>query len=487
METLKSYLDFGYDEYLGMVQDHFKSSDDPLFRTDADLWHIYLDNLDPGGRQQHNCHCCRRWFERYAGLVRIDEWGNVDSAMWKNSDYFEWYDLSHRALRRAVLNAKVISPFYDKEPVWGQPVTGPWTHFWVPGKRFFDLLKTPHQAEAEKIEDFKNISHAIREFSVQQLEQVVMLLKSDSLYRGEKTLAPAEWLLETARVKKNRNLVWRRVALAPAGFCHPRSSMIGTLLDDLASGYSYEDAGRRFKAKMHPLQYQRPQAAPKAQNIERAEEIVAKLGISQSLERRYAHRDEVPVFWVPSGQKAEGGIFGHLKNKPVDSGAINSGAITWVKFHRDILPSALKIEVYNIRGTYTGVLTAVHPDAPLIFQWPSPFSWFVHHGGSEPEMWSLKRGTWTTCYGIMPMPEHESPAVVLLLEGARRTDPVSGCLFPEILKKELREVRSVIEAHSKSMKISCPADAACGRIVGRGARVQVRVNGSFMYDIDRWE
>lgn len=53
--------------------------------------------------------------------------------------------------------------------------------------------------------------------------------------------------------------------------------MIGTLLDDIASGMSFDSVSRRFAEKMHPLQYQRPQAAPSAGNIAQAEKIVEKL------------------------------------------------------------------------------------------------------------------------------------------------------------------------------------------------------------------
>ena len=63
------------------------------------------------------------------------------------------------------------------------------------------------------------------------------------------------------------NLTWLAVATAPAGFCHVRSSMIGTLLEDVAAGMPFDAIKQRFDAKMHPLQYQRPTAMPSVPSI----------------------------------------------------------------------------------------------------------------------------------------------------------------------------------------------------------------------------
>ena len=40
-----------------------------------------------------------------------------------------------------------------------------------------------------------------------------------------------------------------------------------------------------FAAKVNPLSYQRPQAAPSSANVKQAEELFAKLGLAPALER----------------------------------------------------------------------------------------------------------------------------------------------------------------------------------------------------------
>ena len=141
-----------------------------------------------------------------------------------------------------------------------------------------DMRQGRHKQARERLEVLTKLEpfdHSIR----YSLAQALKLLKSEALYRSEKVLGQAQWLYDLHRAlpsRRNRDhVLWRAVAAAPAGFCHPRSSMIGTLLEDLAAGMPFDDVSRRFAEKMHPLLYQRPQAAPSAGNIAQAEKIVA--------------------------------------------------------------------------------------------------------------------------------------------------------------------------------------------------------------------
>ncbi len=68
--------------------------------------------------------------------------------------------------------------------------------------------------------------------------------------------------------------MWRLIASAPDGFCHPRASMIGVLLDAIAVGMSFDAIKSHFNEKVYPLLYQRPQAPPSAGNIAIAEATI---------------------------------------------------------------------------------------------------------------------------------------------------------------------------------------------------------------------
>lgn len=114
-----------YDIFLGSIQDNFEAcvgEGKPLFTTDAsDLWQVFLETLPVNERGYHNCHACRKFVQRYGGLVTIDDRGYTTPVMWGSAPgMYEWpFDVVHRT----VAKAKVTCVWLATEPVWGQPVT----------------------------------------------------------------------------------------------------------------------------------------------------------------------------------------------------------------------------------------------------------------------------------------------------------------------------------------------------------------------------
>jgi len=377
---------------------------------------------------------------------------------------------------------------------------------------------TAGQAMAEKREDFKNVSAALKDFDTATLGQAIRLLKSDALYRSEKVLGAATWLrdlhnsLGSKHSTQRENKLWKAIAAAPAGFCHPRSSMIGTLLEDIAAGKNFEDVSRAFAAKMHPLQYQRPQAAPAAGTIEQAEKLVEKLGIQASLPRRFMRPDEVKTIWVPKKAQRgrKDGVFSHLKPKEASaqqSMELPPVKITWEKFRRTILGDAERIEYYlKKRDEYCILVTAVNAGAPPIIQWDrleerNPASCYLWHGGSPASQYGLSHSVYVDVASITLLPgqwgskvlAHQGEGVIFLIQGARETRNPGAALFPELLKSELHGVRSVIEAYSKTAKMEyAEGPHAIGPLLSKGsgwtARVRVTTEGqTAVYDLDRWD
>lgn len=168
--------------------------------------------------------------------------------------------------------ARVIGSFLSTETRWGQHITGEWIHFSVLPVRSWHAYKllTAGQAMAAKRENFKDVKRALGEFTPQMISDAIALLEADHLTRSEKFVAPLKWLKarhdERVEVfgRKADNLLWRAIAEAPEGYCHPRASVTGSLLEDMAAGMGFSDVKARWEAKMHLLRYQRPQAAPTA-------------------------------------------------------------------------------------------------------------------------------------------------------------------------------------------------------------------------------
>lgn len=527
IETDLSRPNDGYDRLLKYIRESFNNAirnDVPLFLTNVEnLYDIFLEGLPEDARQHYNCNECRRFVNNYGGLVTINEDGTINAAMWN----FIPPDFFKKAVYRvetAVENAKVTGVFLTSERRFGVPKTGVWEHMSVdipiydhPIKHRKNHLFTAGQKVAEKKEDFKMLMNAVNKYDSVTVENAVNLLQSNSLYRSEKVLGIAEWFLELMYHKghpKFTNLVWLKVATAPAGFCHISSSVIGSLLDDIEDGMDFDTVKRRFDEKMNPTKYQRPKAAPAAQNVARAEEIVAKLGIANSLKRRFARLDELKRLWVPKVDimKPPYGVFGNVKTKEdlnQPKPLIGHGTtMTWDKFQRTVLPKAKKIEVkvgYG-RDNYSALVTAADPEAPPIIQWDSegirnPFSWYLYSSGSYPDDWNLQPGNYVEVTGIVEQPnmwvpgyEHQGSAVFFILKGCKDLKNKSSALFPEVLRGELREVRATIEAYSNTTPLSGDWEAdACGLRYQSGNdnwQCNIRVTtdvGTSLYKLDRWD
>jgi hypothetical protein len=520
-----NHHDADYDGFLARVNARFLTncSSGPLFTTDAeDLWGAYLGTFaDPIERQYHTCHACRQFIERFGALVTIDANGLTVPAIWNEDDAPETYKPALAAMSKAVRRAKVTGVFLSSDPVWGTPETGIWHHLAVRPTAemiFSRVTQTAGQAIAEKREDFKTVMHALNEFTQPHLETALTLLKTDALYRSEKVLGQAEWLhaLHVARTAAHgsgkANAVWLAVAKAPAGFCHPRSSMIGTLLEDIAAGKEFSEVSRAFAAKMHPLQYQRPQAAPSAGAIAAAEKVMEQLGAAGALARRFARVDELQALWRPAPKREDpqaGGVFGHLKPKGLDTApamAIPAQTMTWDKFQRTVLPTAERVEYLAPgRGGYVALVTAANPDAPPILQWDregarNPVSWYFWHGGSTAAQFALVGGKFHDVDAITLKPsmwsggnEHQGAGVVFVIAGARESRMAGAALFPEIMRSEFHGIRSVIEAYSRNAEIAGLGEPhAAGMMHSKGeswnATVRVWSGGkSLDYRIDRWD
>lgn len=519
----------GYERFLSDIRLEFdksvKNGKEPVFVTDATgLYDLFLANIPEEARQHYNCRACRRFVDNYGRLVVVTDAGGLKPVMWAKGvpDFFKE---SVAAIRKCVSGAKITGVFMTDQPSLGIPVTGEWEHMAVippPGMKYSSRLKTAFQAAAEVNENHRLLCEAVEQrYDTEVVNQAVNILRSETLYRGEKVLKNAEWLLEVKVATKGRrgkaNLLWKYAAKAPTGYCHISEGMLGTLLDDIAAGHDLGSIKRRFADKMDPTQYQRPKAAPTAGNVAQAEKIVEKLGIEPSLERRYARLEEIQTLWKPvvTEKTVTTGVFAGIQTKERGTGQSSrfsdtpSTTMTWEKFRSTVLPRAKKIEFYVgcQRNNYGAILTAVNPDAPPIIQWDkedsrNPFNWYVYNGGSLPGTWNLSQG-WNEVTGIALKPsmwqggfEHHGKGVFFILAGCKdRNHMTAGnALFPETLKSELHGVRSTIEAYSSKHHLHGYAEAsACGMLMAASSQwwdYELRVTtaqGVTKYKLDRWD
>ncbi|MGL4774014.1 MAG: hypothetical protein ACRC2K_10645 [Clostridium sp.] len=497
----------------------------PLFTTNTEeLFNAYLNNLPEEIRQEYNCKTCKHFIETYGSLVTITENGEIESAVWDEEKAPELFKESVKEMRKIVLNSSITGVFISEKSTLGQPVKGGFDHLslTIPKEMIHQSkIISSSQAMAEKQEEHRILENSLSIYPQEAVEQAVTLLKTESLYRSEKCLGVGEWLMNLHIKRSNsknhkiiNNVTWLAVATAPVGYCHVKTSMIGTLLDDIVSGLPFDIVSKRFAQKMDPLKYQRPQALPTAGNIAQAEKIVEKLGIQKSLVRRFARVEELVTQWTPKEEniiKKEEGTFSHLKSKEksgINKMEMPSVVMTWRKFSETVLPIAEKIEFFvrDKRENYSAILTAEHDDAPPIIQWDNeeernPFSWYVYSGGSTYTRWGLTLGYCNvTAVCLQPSMwykenSHHGKSVFFILEGCKDTGykNIGNSLFPENLKSELREIRSTIEAYSKNASVEGYENStACGIKLEHGStwnatfRVTTKT-GIFIYKLDRWD
>lgn len=515
----------GYPDLLTAIQDSFAVKG-PLYSTDAGplLWDAFYHNIPDEAQKHYECRACRYFIETYGHLARVLEDGTLESAVW-DAEVPEFFQPAVYALNQAVVTAKITGVFYASDAVYGHPDTGGWHHLAVyplDTQIHAPVLQTASQMMAEKAQDLQMLIAALKDYSRDAVGQAVNLLDSDALYRSEKVLGVAKWLLflmdELANDPQHyTNRLWQAVATAPAGFCHVRSTMIGTLLDDIKDGLPFEEVSAKFASKMKPDLYQRPQADPPAGQVMQAEKIVQKLGAEDSLKRRFARIEELQLIWAPQAPAETGGpatsapgVFSGVQTKKKNKSAVNpiespEQDITWAKFYANVIPVALEISylVESRKANFGAILTAENPDAPIIFQWNNHFSGYVYTDGSNPGHWGLSTGyvrVNAACYQPYMWqaepPANQSKGVFFILEGAKdnRYQSAGNAIFPETLKKEFHPIRATIEAFSKKAVIGGFDQAtACGVFfvdTQKAWPVRLRVttkNGTALYRLDRWE
>lgn len=524
-----------FDGFVRKISDRFARIETPVFETDAaGLYQAYLNSFaDPVERQYHTCSCCRAFIERFGHLATVGDNGQLES-IWNAEDAPEHYKAGVEAMARLVRRAALTIPFLSSEKMYGTPNSGrrddggEWTHFAIKPRADHvfrgTVLKSAFQAASEKREELSSVLMALGEYDKATCETALRLLKNDQLGNSAAVVGQAEFLValhdarESLRAdqRAKKNLIYRLVVAAPSGFCHPRSSMIATLLDDIQAGLSFEDAQRRWNAKMHPLQYQRPQAAPTAGAIAGAEKAFQALGAASALERRFATLEDVAEkLWSPKSPVASGsaGIFSGVQAKNTFAGnsamRVPAVTMTWDKFARTVLPTADALECYTPQASlpFVALTTAVHEDALPILQWDSedqrnPVAWYLYNGGSSPRTFNLEGGEYHRVTAVTAKPPmwhggdfpHQGIGVILLLEGAKDTrGSSSAAVFPSTLKSEFRPFASTIEAFSQGSRVQDMGGAhAAGLLLeqSRGADVRLRVTTGGQvseYKIDRWD
>lgn len=497
--------DGGFVELLQTMRQHWagvSNTSTPLFHTDNNamspsLYDIFLTFLPAELKSHYACRCCRKFVERFGNVVTIDPaTGKTKSALWPTAGVPDAFRLAVNEMRDAVHAAAVTGVVVNGDNHLGSLDTPPWSHMslvWPTSRRYSSPLKTAEAHAAFLKEERGMLVRGLGEFSVDILNKALTLLTSGTLVRPEKGEPLVKWVLQQhvalSKFKdaQRENLLWLTSATAPTGFCHIRSGIVGTLLEDLQASLDVATIAKRWAEKLDPNQYLRAQVAPAAEQLKRAESVIDKMAAAGSLRRRYCRSDDVvETLWaarLPVAPTPSGPVFGHLAIKPAKAPGnpkildLPETRMTWEKFQRTTLTTATQIEYHVPASTMqlAALVTTCDPASPPILQWDltekrNPVS--IYSVQASPSSWHLQPGSFVAIDFITSMPYHwgkaktpnQKEGVLLSLNGCRDSGRLQGGGFlPEFLRSDLREIRSALDAYARSATVEGVAEAgACG-------------------------
>ena len=404
-----------FNEFRGRFQANFDEAtkDRVLFETDADkdrLWEIYLDSFPEGTnhiykvRREYDCSCCRHFLKNIGHTVYIDDDLNVRSICEfdTGSDVFQPVMDSVAAY---VKSRNITGRYFSRDAAVGTEHSTSmgedgrvetFKHFYVNLPNMLRCTIGPHETVGMVKGQF-NATHdvfkrSLTEISMDAIDTVLELIRSNTLYKGE------EWLNNIIQLRKHKkayeqlstekriNYCWEMTQTVGPVLGRIRNHSIGVLLTDISDGMDLDAAVRRYEAIVAPANYKRPKAIFTKKTLEEAQKKVAEMGYMDSLPRRFATLDDISVNNIlfsnkDAGKRIQGGnVFDSLlADVKVDPKRFSRVAEIGVeKFISDVLPGAKEVEAYvenRHSQNMVSLIAPVNSEAPSMFKWNNGFSW----------------------------------------------------------------------------------------------------------------
>lgn len=373
-----------------------------LFNVDItgdELYAAYLASFPEGTnpmfreRTEHDCSCCRNFIKNIGGVVFVK--GDEFRTVWDSvpESVASEYNVVANALSELIKSKAIKSAFYAGEPSYGAVTTKAddgtvWNHFHASVPKIY-LMKNNHSnVIGMRNDDVAILKRSITELTDASVEMVEELTDQGSLYRGDehkhhiKLLKQLKTTYNKLKTDRQREIFLWTTATPTTRI---RNTVIGTLLIDLSDGKDLEAAVGAFEAKVAPANFKRPKALVTQKMIDQAKKQVDALGIEDSLQRRYAVKEDISVndiLFVDGSVKPKllGGAFDSVK--PTKGGAApelkNVDNISIEDFINNVLPKANEVELFvktKMAANFVSLVAPVHGEASPLFKWDNSFSW----------------------------------------------------------------------------------------------------------------
>lgn len=310
----------------------FKDSDitdKKLFNIGKDaskaLWFKYLELFSQDNRQFHRCDCCRDFIVNYGGLCYISDDGTAKSAFWNEEVVNPLYAPIVKQMASYVESSKIpnvansiLASSFISTPLLaqdtrlgfkekGETIEGSgvyWNHLYA------DLPEGYKTVEADDVGNVKRAmlnnvymtKHMLDQWEIPLVNRLKTLLETKEIPGSDKFLKKIEDLLavynKTKDIKNQRskaNLIIRE-ASHNYGMGSLKNSPIGTFVEDVKKGKSWNAALAAYKEQVDPTKYMRSTAEVDDNQISVANKLIDDLGVRDSLERRFLTMEECTDF-----------------------------------------------------------------------------------------------------------------------------------------------------------------------------------------------
>jgi len=375
-----------------------------LFVTDVtkhEIWDTYLESFPEGTnevfreRREYDCQCCKQFIRACGNMVTIID--NKLVSIW-DINIGGAYQVVADAMATLVKEKDVNNAFFyftqkagtdSNLQLMESGKTMRWNHFCLELPR--TVVKNNDEAN-RVLSDIRTqqemFIRSMEEINLNSAETVLELIGQKSLYRGEEHKATVNMFIKNKKlydnVPENEKVNYSWVTSFKLGAASRiKNTVIGTLLIDISSGTSLDNAVRLFESKVAPENYKRPTALVTKGMIEQAEKKVAELGIETALHRRYAVVDDITinnVLFANREAKKAMNVFDEMK-KETSVGTKKYSKVEEVgidDFIKDIMPKAETIEIMfenkHINNLFS-LIAPTNPDSQNIFKWSNNFCW----------------------------------------------------------------------------------------------------------------
>lgn len=373
-----------------------------LYTTDVEpdeLYAHYLDSFPEGSneifreRAEHDCSCCKSFIRNLGGVVGIVD--GVVSSLWDIPDVGWPYDKVAKAMTEYMAARSITGIYRTAEGKYGADVTPEmkdgnliqWTHFSGNVASDHKMSKDaigPHKSKVESTHQV--LSRGLDEITQSATDEVLELIDSNSIYRGEEHRAAVKSFSELQAMYKAAGnskevFLWQHIDHPAARF---RNTAIGTLLTDLSTGVDLQDAVKMFESKVAPQNYKRPTALITEKMIKSAMATLDELGLRDSIARRHAVVDDISVndvLYVDNSVQPlmKDGLsdllMEEVSSKPVKID--DPVEISIEDFLAEVVPKSTSLEVLFENAHIKNLMTLTAPvnkEAPSIFKWGNGFA-----------------------------------------------------------------------------------------------------------------